>query len=49
MEGVLCEGDADLKQPGDSRKAMEMADVRDAPKKDTKVLFGRLAIEGETW
>lgn len=35
VEGVLCEGDADLKQPDDSRKAMEMADVRDAQKKDT--------------
>lgn len=46
---MLCEGDADLKHPGDSRKAMEMADVRDAQNKDTKVLFGRLAIEGETW
>ena len=45
---MLCEGDADLKQLGDSRKVMEMADVRDAPKKDTKLLFGRLAIEGET-
>ena len=36
---VMCEGDTDLERPVDGRKAKEMADVRDARKKDTKVLF----------
>lgn len=36
---VTCEGDTDLEQPGDGQKAKEMADVRDAQRKDTRVLF----------
>lgn len=37
---VICEDDADSDgQPSDSRKAKEVADVRNVQKKDTKVLF----------